>query len=152
MNEYIKNSIMVRKSSIFDYYDINDNEVLDKINLFFKRVEDYASSIDDPTTFENYFLTNFNDEYMDLFSLLATKCKVKGVLKSQTKAFLEKDNVIRNVKEEIKYHIDDAVQDVRHAAYVESMDKLRDTPIVGDLLQAKQNLDMLNKLRKHKDD
>ncbi len=151
MDEQIKNSINVRKSSIYDYYNLND-AMNSKVEDYFKRVEEFAGDCKDVADFETKFQTSpLSQEYMGLFTELATTCSPKGAMKAQAEAFKERD-FKQDMKEELEYQMKDATMPARRMAREQMDRQLRSTPIIGDAIQAKQTFDLFGKFRRKKND
>lgn len=151
MDEQIKNSINVRKSSIYDYYDLND-AMNGKVEEYFKRVEEFAKDCKDVADFETKFQASpLSQEYMGLFTELATTCSPKGAMKAQAEAFKERD-FKQDMKEELEYQMKDATMPARRMAREQMDRQLRSTPILGDAIQAKQTFDLFGKFRRKKND
>ena len=62
-------------------------------------------------------------------------CKVKGAEEEKEESVLEEIG-------------DDAARYVRRKARQEAYDKVRDVPVVGEVLTAKQHFDFINRFRK----
>ena len=151
MDEQIKNSINVRKSSIYDYYNLND-AMNSKVEEYFKRVEEFAKDCKDVADFETKFQASpLSQEYMGLFTELATTCSPKGAMKAQAEAFKERD-FKQDAKDELEYQMKDATMPARRMAREQMDRQLRSTPILGDAIQAKQTFDLFGKFRRKKND
>ena len=135
MDSNIRISVDSRKNAIFNTYDINDEKILDKINDLFNRIEEFASTCSDIQDFETKFLSSpLNQEYTNIFTEVATKCSMKGVEESSDESL---------IKNEL---LDDISHPIKSQLNQKKMDVLRDLPVVGDIMYAQQNIDMVNKL------
>ena len=56
------------------------------------------------------------------------------------------DIVLDEVSSDLSYALDDMTHPMRREANQKAMDALRDAPVIGDILYAKQNIDMVNKI------
>ena len=140
MSEEVKNCIESRRTAIFNY-NITDQAVLDKVNDYFKRVEEFAKDIKTANEFENAFATSgYSQEYIDLFEL---------ILNFDTRANSFSSDVAEAAGSEIK-------EELRHQtsrrARQELDSALLDTPVVGDVIGAKHTFDFFKKFRKKKDE
>lgn len=151
MDEQIRNSIDVRKNSIYDYYNLND-AMNSKVEDYFKRVEEFAGDCKDVADFETKFQASpLSQEYMGLFTELATSCTPKGAIKGQMDAFKQRD-FKQDFEEDLEYQLKDASMPARRAAREQVDRQLRSTPILGDAIQAKQTFDLFGKFRRKKND
>ena len=76
MNEYVKLSIKGRKDIFSNNYEIKNKDILDKIEDLFKRIEDFGKNFSDAMEFEQSFMASpLNEEYNNLLSEVASKCK-----------------------------------------------------------------------------
>ncbi len=152
MNELIKNSIDARKNAIYNAYEINDDKEKDKINDLFNRIEEFAKKYEDLGEFEaNFASSPLNQEYIDLFTFVATNYKAKEYKQSET-ITNNNNEVLDEIGSEAKYLVDDLTHPARHAAREKFDSQLRDIPVVGDAIQAKQTFDLFNKFKKNKKD
>lgn len=139
MNEIVKNSVESRRTAIFSYYSINDQELLNKIEDYFKKLNEFASNYNDVMEFENAFATSeLSKEYADLFMEIS---KIGNSSPDD-----KKDNVILD---EIK---EDVTHRVRHEVRQDAYNKVRDIPVVGDAMTVKQHFDFFSRFKKKKND
>ena len=76
MNDLVKASIEGRKNAIFSAYDITEQSIIDKIEDLFKRINEFGETCTDSMDFESKFASSeLNQEYVELFTEIATKCK-----------------------------------------------------------------------------
>ena len=136
MNDLVKNSVESRKMAIYNNYIITNQNILDKIDDYFKRLEEFASNYDDIMKFENDFLnSSLSSEYTNLFTLIV-KDEMVNESKNENK-----------LSEKIK---DDITHKVRSRAKREAYDKARDIPVVGDIMNIKQHVDFFSWFKKNK--
>lgn len=137
MNDIVKGSVESRKSAIYDNYDIKDEKLKKELDDFFKRLEEYASSFNDVMEFETSFASSpLSGEYTSLF----TKIMTSG------EPFVKEENeIVSEIKEEINYQARRVSRETTDSA-------LRDIPVVGDVIQARQTIDLFNKFRRKKDE
>ena len=148
MNEYVKQSIDSRKIAFTNAYKLTD-EYQKKVNELFNKIEDFGRECNDAMDFETKFSTSsLNQEYIDLFSEIATKCEVitrDETLDPTVKS--DKEYLMDEVKSEAKYVIDDITMPARRKAREEFDSKLRDTPL-GKLEQASNTLSVFRRIFK----
>lgn len=139
MNEIVKNSVESRRTAIFSSYSINDQELLNKIEDYFKKLNEFASNYNDVMEFENVFATSeLSKEYTDLFMEIS---KIGNSSPDD-----KKDNVILDeIKEDVTHRVR---SEVRQDAY----NKVRDIPVVGDAMTVKQHFDFFSRFKKKKND
>lgn len=138
MNEIIKSSVESRRTAIFSTYAITDENLFKKIEDYFNRLNDFASSYDDVMKFETDFAASpLSKEYTDVFMEISSSMK-----NSQGD---NKDNIIADeLKEDIKH-------EVRREVHREAYDKARDIPVVGEAMDLKNKFDLLRRFKKNKD-
>ena len=147
MNEFVKNSIDARKNAFYNAYEIDDESVKNKIEELFKKIEDFGKQYNDVMDFETNFASNsLNQEYIDLFTLVASKCKPKAM---DTIASENSDNEEEyHERSWAEYELDEASRPLRRNVREKVDSKIRDIPVVGDVIQAKQTMDLFNKFKK----
>ena len=136
MNEMIKNSVESRKNAIYSSYEIRDEYLIRKIEEYFTKLNEFASSYDDVMKFETDFAASpLSKEYTDLFIEISS---------SMNTSEDNNDNIIADeIKEDIKYH---ARKEIRQEAY----DKARDIPVIGEAMDLKNKFDLLRRFKKNK--
>ena len=145
MNEKLKPSIESRKTALFSAYDIKDPGNLKAIDDYFKKLEDFAKDYDDVMKFETAFASSpLCQEYSDLFvQIMNTENTIDG------------QAPVHEVEEEYTLH-DELADDMKRAARrrvrQDVTDKARRTPIIGDVMTAKQHYDLFSRFKKKKDD
>lgn len=150
MNDIVKTSVDSRKQAIYNSYEIEGSPIEKEIKYFFEELEKYASKYNDVMDFENAFQSSdLNTRYINLFSEIASKCKPKVIESSQTS--INSDNVTNEVVSDMKYVADELTMPARRQARQQVDDTLRSTPIIGDVMEVKQHIDLFNKFKKHKD-
>ncbi len=137
MNEMVKNSVESRRTAIFSSYAITDENLFKKIEDYFNRLNEFASSYDDVMKFETDFASSpLAKEYSDLFV---------EITQINNPSEEKKENyVMDELKDDIKHN-------VRRQARQEAYDKVRDIPGVGDALTVKQHFDFFSRFKKNKD-
>lgn len=154
MNEYVKMSIDGRKSAVYSAYDIQDEELKKKIEDLFSRIEAFGEACQDASDFEARFSSSeLNQEYINLFTEIATKCApiVREEINPDVKSTGE--YIADEIKDEMEYQVKDMTMPARRAARQEAYDVARRTPVVGEIMQAKQTADLFGgifRLRKAK--
>lgn len=140
MNEILKASIDSRRNALFASYDIKDPGNLKIIDDYFKKVEEFAKDYNDVMEFETAFASSpLQQEYSNLFvQIMNTENTIDGVAPVV-------DIEEYTPTDELK---DDLERAVRRRARQDAYDKVRDVPIIGEALTAKQHFDLFNKFRK----
>lgn len=152
MNDLIKMSIDSRKNSFYTLYEINDEETNNKINELFKKIEEFGITCDDIGDFEEKFATSkLNSEYINLFTTIAQSHKAKEIVQEPNEVKSDEEYIKEEIESDIRYVVESATMPARHKARETFDSKMRDTPIVGDLMQASQTMDLFKKYCK-KDD
>ena len=154
MDEYVQNSINVRRSTIYDNYHNVPPEIEAKINDIFERMMEFGEKYTDVLEFENDFaLSDLNNEYIAIFTDLAT-VNGPGTVSFKDSAFNPKnysdvdlkEMAKDTIKQDIKYHIKDTIVAKRHETAIERDQALREIPIVGEVIQAKRTMDTLGRV------
>ena len=152
MNEIVKQSIDGRKNAFFSAYEVNDQNLVNEINTLFDKIYAFGETCSDSMEFESKFATNpLNQEYIDLFTKIATSCKPITYQSNNTNVKSDDEILKEELESELKYQAREATLPARRMARQAVTDAARSTPIVGDLMQAKQTFDLFSKFRKHKD-
>ena len=141
MNDIKTCCIDSRKSAITSTYTGNDEKILNMINDFFKRLEEFAKDCSDVSDFETKFQSSpLSQEYSALF----TKVMGGGI---DAKA---------EASEAVAYAAEDIVDSVSLRARRKTREQvesgLRNTPIIGDVMEAKQHFDLFSRFKKKKDE
>ncbi len=153
MNDMVKMSIDGRKNAFFSAYEINDENLINEINDLFKRIEDFGKDCTDNMQFETAFATSpLNTEYINLFTKVAQTCK--PIVREETPVNVKSDEeyLKEELESEARYQMREATLPARRIAR-EAVDKAaRRTPILGDVIQAKQTMDLFGKFKNKKGD
>ena len=148
MNEYVKQSIDSRKLAFSNAYKLTD-KYQKKVDELFNKIEGLGKECNDAMDFETRFSTSpLNQEYIDLFSEIATKCEAitrETVIDPTVKS--DKEYLMDEVASDAKYIIDDITMPARRKAREELDNKLRDTPL-GKLEQASNTLSVFKRIFK----
>lgn len=147
MDETIKLSIEGRKNAIINTYELNDKQKKEVDDLFIK-IEKLGMEAKDSSDFEAKFAASpLNQEYMDLFTKIATEGAksdlVKGTATSVATGIAE--SAIRNA-------VGVKIPTTRAAVHQEVYNAARDIPGVGEVLQVKQYADLFGRFKKKKDE
>lgn len=149
----VESSIETRKQAFFNAYEISDSELIGKINVLFSKIEEFGKNCSDVMDFESKFASSdLNQEYINLFTEVAQKCTPKTYTSEPVNVKSGKEYIMDDIKSEIKYQADSLTQPMRHELYQETYDKVRDIPVVGEALSAKQHFDFFSKFKKKKDE
>lgn len=139
MNEMVKNSIEARRNAIFSSYDIKDESLLDRIDEYFNRLNEFGAKYDDIMKFETDFASSdLGKEYQDLFMIINSAANPEPEVD-------EAKEMMDEVKEDVS-------RNARRIVKEEAASKARSTPIIGDIMEAKQHYDFFSRFKKKKDD
>ena len=153
MNEMVKMSIDGRRNAFFNAYEINDDKIADEINDLFARIEEFGATCKDATEFETTFATSpLNTEYINLFTKVAQTCKPIVYESEPVNVKSDEEYLKEELESEARYQMREATLPARRIAREAATRAARNTPIVGDLMQAKQTMDLFGKFRRKKDD
>lgn len=139
MEDIIINCIDTRKNAIYSTYNVGEGKMKDKIENYFKKLEEFAKECKDISDFETKFATSsFAKEYTDLFVMLST----------------DKQAMMKSVGEDVTFAGREIVDGLTHKARMDARqevnDKVMNIPILGDVIQAKQTLDLFSKFKRKK--
>ena len=137
MDEYILNAIDIRKTSIFDYYEVKDSKILAEIDQLFSEINNLGALSKDVSDFEQKFANSeLNNKYMDLLTKISLNCPLKADYKEKV---FEKEDVTDYLKQEVKEEAEYMAKTgaFNAASAVDRKlgvtEKIRDTPILGDV-------------------
>lgn len=151
MNDSVKLSINSRKDGVYKAYDIKDEALKKEIDALFKEMEKLGKDCKDSGEFEaKLAASSLNQKYIDLFTKVSTKCKPITYEKEEREVKSDKEKLVDDLKDEAEYQLKEATLPARRIAREEMDKKLRSTPVIGDVIQAKQTLDVFNKFRRKK--
>ena len=142
MNNDIKVScIDSRRMAIDSTYEGNDPKILEMIDELFKKIEEFSKECSDVADFEAKFATSpLSGEYINLFT------KIMG----------GNVDLKKEAKEGAMYAGSEIVDDMTHTARMqarmEAEKTLRNAPIIGDVMTAKQHFDFFSRFKSKKDD
>ena len=138
MNDILEASVNSRKNALIQA--CTNPSLMDEINEYFERVEEFAKGCSDVADFEAKFNSSeLGKEYTDLF-VKATSTEDGPNIEGE---------LARDVATDI---VDDMTHGARVRANQEVYDAARDIPVVGDALNVKQHFDFFSRFRKKKDD
>ena len=154
MNEIVKSSVDARRQAIYNSYNITDNNIKNKVNDFFNRLEEYAFKYDDVMKFENDFqASDLNKEYINIFTEISSAYTSNINQEAESNIKSDKEYILDDIESEGRYLADDLTQKARVEARQKADNAIRDIPVVGDILIAKQHIDLFNKFtKKNKDE
>ena len=148
MKDLVKNSIEARKNAFFASYDIKNKDILNKIEDLFNRINELGEKCNDITEFESEFANSpLNQEYINLFTEIATTCSPEGTVENESTGELIMDEITNEIKDQA----DSATHYIKRQANQEVYDKVRDIPGVGEVLEVKQYMDLFGRFKKKKD-
>ena len=139
MDDIIKQCIDGRMS-VFNNYNVTDEFVLKKIDDLSKKMNEFGEDCKDAMEFNDKLMKSpLNDEYNNLVVEVA-KGDVEVSKPSITEAIV--DRVGTSIKNDVM---------PSRAVMAEKRDRaIRDIPVVGDVMQARQTMDLLGKFKKKK--
>lgn len=152
MNALVKTSIEGRKNAIFNSYNITEQSIIEKIEDLFTRINELGESCTDNMDFESKFASSsLNQEYIQLFTKIATSC-TQIVRQPEENRHVKSDAeyIAEDVASEIRYQTRNATEPIRRIARQEAYETVRDMPVVGDIMQAKQTMDLFGRFKKKK--
>ena len=151
MNELVKNSIEGRKSAVYNAYDITDQEMKDKIENLFNRISEFGENCLDSLDFENKFASSeLNQEYIQLFTEIASAYKPIIRQNEERNVKSDKEYFLDEAASEIRYQTRNATEPIRRKARQKTYDTVKNMPVIGEVLEAKQYMDLFNKFKKNK--
>ena len=153
MNDLVKTSIDGRKNAIFSAYNVTDQSIIDKINELFSRINEFGESCTDNMDFETKFATSpLNQEYIGLFTEIATTCT--PIVREVEERQVQSDEEYRReeIKSEIRYQAREATLPARRQMHEETLKAARNAPVIGEVLEAKQYMDLFGRFKKKKKD
>lgn len=144
MNEMVKNSIDARKNAIYNTYEVTNDKLKNEIDELFDKIYEYGKDMKDQTEFESKFPTSpLNQEYIDMFTKVAQSSPMVQDLKNHNNVASDVANM---ALDEVEMGVDSLTHPMRHKAYQAANDKIRNIPIVGDILTVKQHADLAKSL------
>lgn len=139
MDDIIKQCIDGRMN-VFNNYNVTDESVFKKIEDLSKKMNEFGESCKDAMEFNDKFMKSpLNDEYNNLIVEVA---KVGNAQNMPSAKEVIADTVIDRAKTKIR---------PSRANLADKRDQaLRDIPVVGDVMQARQTMDLFGKFKKEK--
>lgn len=143
MDESIKNSIKARYDA-FEISYVLTSDMKKEIDDLFDQIEEFGKTCKDAMDFETKFSSSpLNQEYVNMFTKVAKKCKVKGLdINDESKA----KRVAEEVGSEAKYLAKDLTMPARRKARMEFDSKMRNTPL-GKIEQANNTFWLFKKIK-----
>ena len=153
MDNIVKQSIDSRKQAIFNMYDVTDSSLLSKIDDLFNRMYEFGESCDS-TNFETQLATSpLNQEYINLFTELSTKCSMKTFDTGDTSDIKSEGEILRDeVASDMREAALDITRPARRQMNQEIYDKVSEIPGASTVMSAKQHFDFFSRFKKRKDD
>ena len=146
MNEQVKVSIDARKNA-FDSFELSNDQKKD-IDALFSKIEKLGAECKDAGEFENKFSASpLNQEYMDMFTKIATAGASQNAMKSAAAGMAASaaESAIRNA---VGSAMGGAVPTTKAAVHQKAYDAARDIPVVGDAIDIGQKASYLGHLGK----
>ena len=146
MDTYTKQSIDARYNAFFNAYDINDETIKNKIEDLFVRMKELGEEAKDNGDFEAKLASSpLNTEYINLFTEVATKCKMKDQVAAPV--YNEEEQQKERLKSETKHIVEEVTRPVRRRIRWKVQDAMRDTPL-GTVEQLSNLKGLFNKHKK----
>lgn len=137
-NSILESCVNSRKNALLQA--CTNESLINEINEYFERVEEFAKKCSDVADFEAKFSsTELAKEYTDLF--------VKATTSDSEEE--KKDSLANDIANELA---DDVTHRARAKAHQAAYDQARDIPVVGEALNVKQHFDFFSRFRRKKDD
>ena len=134
MDKYVKMCIDSREKTFYDYYEVNDKNIKKEIDEFIKDMNTLGNSVSDSTEFETKFASSeLSNRYMNLLTKVSTNCKMKDAVDEED-----------NDKNEV---LEDSKRFAKRMVSMEANRQMRRIPIVGDVMRAKQHVDLFSKIK-----
>ena len=153
MNDMVKMSIDGRKNAFYSAYEINDASIKKEIDELFDKIYDFGKDCKDAQEFETAFATSsLNTEYINLFTKVAQSCKPIVYESAPTNVKSDEQIAKEELESELRYQAREATLPARRVAREAVDSAARRTHILGDVIQAKQTMDLFSRFRKKKDD
>ena len=150
MDDIVKASIDARKNSLFQLYEIDDEKFCEKVDKIFAEMAELGEDCKNSQEFEARLAASpLNDKYVALFTDASRRFKSKydgGSAKVLSKKDIAKD-VAASVLDSARIYAESAVQPLTHEAHYEAKQKMRDMPVVGEVMQAKNIADAVSKYK-----
>ena len=147
MDEYVKQSIDSRKKAMYDTYEIGAGEKK-KIDALFAEIEKLGKQCKDVGEFEAEFAKSpLNQQYLDLFTEVATNSTVKSTVmdnpeiknaKKQTVGKMVAEGMVEGAADNALDRAKRAVLPTRAAVHQEAHDALQKVPVLGDAMDIGQ--------------
>ena len=135
MDKYIKLSIDSRKNAISATYDV-DTEMNKKIDKLFDKIEKIGTNCKDVGDFEAKFAASpLNQQYLDLFTEIATSGQAKVAVPEVSKSEIEKmvtGGTAAGIVESAAGQAINSVVPTRAAVNQKVFGTVRSVPVVGD--------------------
>lgn len=131
MDNYIRQSIDARKNAFSASFEISA-KMQEKINSLFVEIEKLGEKCKDVGEFEAEFSKSpLNQQYMDLFTEIASKTTVRTAAKSAMKGAAE--NVARQA-------LRGTIPTTRAAVHQKAYDEVRKVPGLGDAIDVSEKV------------
>lgn len=143
MDQIIKQSIDGRKNAIFASYSVTDKKILDEIEALFKDINEFGEKFKDVMEFEKEFASSpLSSRYTNIFVELAKQ-----------DIDLEKPSIGEMVMDRVGTNLKNRIIPSR-AVRADARDQaIRSIPVVGDIVDAKQKIDLFSRFgKKNKDE
>lgn len=141
MVKEVQYSIDARKNAILNTYEITNDKIKKEIDELFDKISEFADDIKTQEEFESKFSTSpLNQEYIDMFTKVATSSPMVQDIKNQNNMA----SVVADMaKDDLEMAVESTSMPARRAARQAAYDVARDLPVVGDIMYAKQNIDLV---------
>jgi len=128
MDNNVKASIDARYVAFENSYELTPDAKKD-IDELFNKINEFGKTCKDCMDFEAKFaFSDLNKEYMDMFTKISKKCKVKQFEQDNEPQQSKAGRIAGKIAGDAKYLADDLSMPARRKAREEMDSKLRDTP------------------------
>ena len=149
MTDIVKQCIDARHDAFYSTYEIVDENLKKKIEDLFQKIEKFAKDINDSMEFETKFQSSpLNKEYTDLFTLVATSCKmIERKVDDNPNVKSDAEYLKDEALSDAKYIVKDLTLPARRKAREAFDSKMRDTPL-GKIEQIGNMASLFKRFRK----
>ena len=146
MNDIVRMSINARKDALYNGYEIDDDLLKNKIEDLFSRINEFGEECNE-NDFETKFASStLNQEYINLFTEIATKCKAK-VYESNNEV-IEDKSIGEEIADDLAFEAKETIQPIKGRIVREAIDQARDIPGVGEAIDIKNKLGFFGRFKK----
>ena len=144
MNEIIKISIDSRKQALLNAYNITDKKVILEIDDLFNKIYEFGENYSESEEFEKEFSNSpLNEEYLAFFTELATKYKPRDPSEINIDINTDTEKLSKEMKSKAPKEKVKVLDPLKRRLKWDIYEKAREIPGIGDILDAKNTIDLL---------